>query len=106
MNKQMNRPNQTLTSESGQIALHLFDNPPYVICEQQNLKKVGSHELINALHLLGNNLQLLATGRVLADYSNLSNNKLSLSVAAVGNVNKAILQKVPYFLVAILKSKN
>jgi hypothetical protein len=36
----------------------------------------------------------------------LSNNRLVLKAAAVSHVNKTILQKAPYFLLAILKSKN
>ena len=102
----MNRPNKTLTTESGQIALHLHNDPTFVICEQQNLKKVDLEEYINSLKLLGNNLQLLSTGRVLADFSKQSNNRLSLKAAAISHVNRTIIEKAPYFLLAILRSKN
>ncbi|NBP68709.1 MAG: hypothetical protein EBR30_05250 [Cytophagia bacterium] len=97
--------NDTL-SKSGQLGLLVCENPTYLIGSYRDLKNVTTDEYIAYMAMVGDTMVKLNTGRVMLDLSEMKGFSLSLRAAAVNNVNKLVIAKAPYFVLAIIKGND
>jgi hypothetical protein len=99
-------PYKTSDSPSKQFTLEWFKNPTYFIATYRNLKEVQPPEYMTHLHLAGDWMTEANSGKLVADFSQLSNYSISLRATAVNNLGVTVLKKIPYLVIAIVKSKS
>lgn len=102
----MSEPIQSHSVSSGQLRIDIFDRPKYALAVYKDLKHVSEKEYLDFMYKNGEMISSGKTGRVLADFSELQNYTLGLRAIALNNLKASALDKAPYFIVAIVKSKS
>ncbi|NBP70713.1 MAG: hypothetical protein EBU52_18490, partial [Cytophagia bacterium] len=102
----MQTPYKTFLSKSGQLGFSIFRDPAYMVGIYKNLTNVSTEEYLDYVESVGDALSELRAGRVLLDFSEMKGFSISLRAAAVNNINSLVIEKAPYFVLAIIKSKN
>jgi hypothetical protein len=90
---------------SKELALHSHFDPPFVVAEYYDLTRIGIYEYLEFLKLTGDFMVAQKTGRLLADFSQLTNFPQELRAAAINNFRQLIADRIPYLLLAIVKPK-
>jgi hypothetical protein len=94
------------TSKSGQLGFEVYKDPTYITGFMKDLSAIKSEEYLDYLGKLGDAMAEFNTGRFLLDTSSMSGYSLGLRAVAVNNLNKLIIAKAPFFVLAILKGDN
>ncbi|NBW34409.1 MAG: hypothetical protein EBR30_05200 [Cytophagia bacterium] len=100
------QPYKIFEIKSKQLKVQSFQSPDLVIAQYFDLKDVTPQEYINYLEQCGDQMKEISTGRILSDFSNLKNFSLPLRAIALNHLPKAIIEKVPFLLIAVVKSQS
>jgi hypothetical protein len=88
------------------LKFQVYTDPHYIVTANYDLKHVGEKEFIDYMTNMGDKMIQYNTGKVLADLSLLTNYGLSLRSAVINNLNKALISKQQYFVLAMVRSKS
>lgn len=102
----MPSPTKTFTSKSGQLVFEIYSNPTYMVGTYKDLTNVKDDEYLDYMERVGIALSESGTGRTLLDFSQMKGFSISLRATAVNNVKRLVIEKAPYFLLAIIKGNN
>lgn len=94
------------TSKSGQLGFNVHQNPTYLSGYYRNLTYVSTDEYLEFVGKVGDTMVELNTGRFILNVSEMKGFSLSLRAAAVNNINKLLIAKAPYFILAIVKGND
>lgn len=93
-------------SPSGQLTVHVVPEHNIVGASYKNLTHVSVDEYISYMKRCGELAQKFGFGKLFLDLSEVRNFSLPLRAAGVNNMNGLMLQKMPFFLLAIAKGPN
>lgn len=98
----MQLPTQTFTSKSGQLDFTLYLNPNYLVGHYRDLTHVKEEEYLDYIEKVGRAMSESNTGRQVLDFSHMRGFSIALRAAAVNNVNRLVIEKIPFFVLAII----
>lgn len=93
-------------SKSGQLGFSIYQNPCYLSGFFKDLSNVTTGEYLEFVSKVGDAMHALNTGRFILDISEMKGFSLSLRAAAVNNIKMTVIDKAPYFILAIVKGND
>lgn len=100
----MQSPKTTFISKSGQLGFSLHTNPNFLAGHYKDLSQVSTEEYLDYFERFGVVVHESGTGRLMMDFSQMKGFNLSLRAIAVNNLNRLIVEKAPFLVLAIIKS--
>lgn len=91
---------------SNNLSLQLFTAPEFVQATYLDLAAIDKSDYIDFLKKTGDFMVEGNTGRLLADFRQLENFSMQLRAAAINNFKSLISDRLPFFLLAIVKRRN
>lgn len=102
----MKEPFKKYLSKSRQLGFSIFLDPRYTTGFYKDLKNVSTQEYLDFLGRVGDAMSECKISRVMLDLSEMKGSSFSLRAAAVTNINKLVIEKVPCFILAIIKGND
>src|SRR5687768_16555446 len=88
------------------LELHSYTAPSFIGVEYHDLTNLSTEEYLDFLKLTGDFLVEERTGRLLADFSQLTNFPHEVRAAAINNFRRLIADRIPYLLLALVNPKD
>ncbi|NBP70712.1 MAG: hypothetical protein EBR30_05190 [Cytophagia bacterium] len=102
----MENLHKTYHDKSGQLELSVFLKPDYLIVSYKDLSSILPEDYLEFNTQVGNEMFENKIGRLLLDISKMQGFGLSLRAAGVNNLDRLMIQRAPFFVLAIIKGPN